>query len=151
MNEPQSLNCKHKLCEIVPNLYVSSLQVARDKKLLKANGITHIVNASQCANAHDVDFAYLAIDIDGDEESDINRHFTRVSRFICTALVNRGKVLLHCAEGVSRSATFALAFFVQKRKMRSRDAFELVKKRRPCVCPNDGFRKQLSTRFRSPL
>jgi protein-tyrosine phosphatase len=51
-------------------------------------------------------------------------------------------VLVHCKEGVSRSATVALAFLMQKRRLTVKDALRQVHDRRD-ICPNDGFLQKL--------
>jgi protein tyrosine/serine phosphatase len=54
-----------------------------------------------------------------------------------------GGVYVHCAAGVSRSATVVIAYLMFREKMCLRMAFDYVKKCRPVVEPNDGFMKQL--------
>ena len=56
---------------------------------------------------------------------------------------NGKKVLIHCAAGVSRSASFTIAYFMKAKKMNYKTAFLLVKKGRLCVQPNEGFVQQL--------
>lgn len=74
----------------------------------------------------------------------ISMHFERVSAWINEAIEQQhGKVLVHCAAGVSRSASLVLAFLIRHRHMKYDDAFALLKKARSCVCPNFGFVRQL--------
>ena len=49
---------------------------------------------------------------------------------------------MNCRQGVSRSATIALAFLMIKRRMTAQDALRMVRAQRE-VCPNDGFLQQL--------
>jgi protein-tyrosine phosphatase len=44
---------------------------------------------------------------------------------------------------MSRSATILIAFLMKEYKLRFKEAFEMVAKKRKCVDPNEGFRKQL--------
>ena len=53
------------------------------------------------------------------------------------------KVLIHCKAGMSRSAAFTIAYFMKSKGLSYKDAYLLVKKKRVCVKPNDGFVKQL--------
>jgi hypothetical protein len=55
----------------------------------------------------------------------------------------KGKVYVHCVQGVSRSATVTLAYLIYTEKMPYQDAFKLVKDRRGIVSPNLGFMVQL--------
>ena len=45
--------------------------------------------------------------------------------------------------GLSRSATIVIAYLMWSQKWKFADALDYVVKRRPLVCPNDGFQKQL--------
>ena len=53
------------------------------------------------------------------------------------------KVLLHCAAGISRSATFMLAYYIAERGMSYTEALSFVKSKRKYISPNSGFRVQL--------
>lgn len=57
-------------------------------------------------------------------------------------LVRAGKVLVHCARGVSRSATLTLAFLMIKEGLTLVEAVEAVRRRRN-ILPNVGFLNQL--------
>jgi dual specificity phosphatase 12 len=54
-----------------------------------------------------------------------------------------GAVFVHCAAGVSRSATIVIAYVMKKHQWDYETAFDFVQKRRPIVYPNEGFIKQL--------
>ena len=55
----------------------------------------------------------------------------------------RGNVLVHCAQGVSRSATIVASYLMRKENMSCNDALAFIKYLRPVSRPNDGFRTQL--------
>lgn len=48
-------------------------------------------------------------------------------------------VLVHCAAGISRSASFVIAYLMKKKKLGMQEALEFVKSRRPGIFPNSGF------------
>ncbi|CAK9097120.1 Tyrosine-protein phosphatase pmp1 [Durusdinium trenchii] len=52
-------------------------------------------------------------------------------------------VMVNCAQGRSRSATFAIALVMATRNLEVEGAYALVKEARPFIRPNDGFLKQL--------
>lgn len=54
----------------------------------------------------------------------------------------KGRVLVHCVSGVSRSAAIVIAFLMLKRRMSFKEAIKSVREKR-CICPNDGFMTQL--------
>ena len=55
----------------------------------------------------------------------------------------RGAVLVHCAAGVSRSATLVLAYLMRRMGWQYLQAFGFVQQRRPYIRPNPGFVLQL--------
>lgn len=57
--------------------------------------------------------------------------------------MKKGRVLIHCNAGVSRSASVTIAYLIKYHKMSYNDAYDHVKMLRPCIQPNDGFRRQL--------
>ncbi|KAG4076733.1 hypothetical protein HA402_002020 [Bradysia odoriphaga] len=65
------------------------------------------------------------------------------NRFIGTAKEQNGKVLVHCNAGVSRSASVVIGYLIMDCGFSFDEAYGLVKLRRSCVRPNDGFLKQL--------
>jgi len=70
--------------------------------------------------------------------------FKEAVEFIDTALATGSSVLVHCARGVSRSATIVLAFLIAKKRLCLRDAFRFLMLQRPVIGPNAGFVEQLA-------
>ena len=58
---------------------------------------------------------------------------------------NNGRpIVVNCAQGKSRSGTFAVALLMHNRDMSAQAALELIQSRRPLVQPNPGFLRQLA-------
>ena len=51
---------------------------------------------------------------------------------------------IHCAAGVSRSASIVIAYVMVTKGLNFEEALKYVQERRPCVDPNDGFRAYLA-------
>ncbi|NXI63913.1 DS13B phosphatase, partial [Anseranas semipalmata] len=137
--------------EVWPNLYVGDLYIARDKAQLSRMGISHVVNAA-AGRFHidtgpkfykDLPVSYYGVEAEDSPNFDLSIYFYPVARYIRAALNSpRGKVLVHCAMGISRSATLVLAFLMICENMSLADAIQAVRSHRG-ICPNSGFLEQL--------
>ncbi|XP_049982894.1 dual specificity protein phosphatase 13A isoform X6 [Alexandromys fortis] len=137
--------------EVWPNLFLGDAYAARDKNRLIQLGITHVVNVA--AGKFQVDtgakfyrgtpLEYYGIEADDNPFFDLSVYFLPVARYIRDALnTPRNRVLVHCAMGVSRSATIVLAFLMICENMTLVDAIQTVQAHRD-ICPNSGFLRQL--------
>lgn len=68
---------------------------------------------------------------------------TETNQIIGNVCKRNGRILVHCNAGVSRSASICIAYLMFQLKMNFDAAFLLVKSKRECIRPNDGFLKQL--------
>ncbi|NXS53542.1 DS13B phosphatase, partial [Brachypteracias leptosomus] len=137
--------------EVWPNLYIGNLHIARDKAQLSQMGISHVVDAA-AKRFHintgpkfykDLSVDYYGVEAEDNPNFDLSIYFYPVARYIRAALNSpRGKVLVHCAMGISRSATLVLAFLMICENMSLVDAIQIVHSHRG-ICPNSGFLKQL--------
>ncbi|KLO10100.1 phosphatases II [Schizopora paradoxa] len=64
-------------------------------------------------------------------------------RFIGERISKGQNVLVHCQQGISRSASIVTAYLMRTRSLSFDDALALVRAQRPCVKPNSGFQKAL--------
>jgi hypothetical protein len=134
---------------IVPQfLYLCGYYEATDEKILQQLNITHIVDATgakmSAAAALKSGIQYLPVQIWDLEGVDITKHFDRVLSFIDAARESNGATVVHCRAGVSRSATFVLAYMLRAGLAESlAAALTLVVTERPYVLPNPSFREQL--------
>jgi len=138
------------LSEIIENqLYLSDSDTAFDKQLLLNNDVTTIINVAaeiQTPFIDDERFSYLVIPLrDSVNQILTYEQFMAVFSFIDSSNSNGKKVLIHCQAGISRSATFAVAYVMWKRKMSVDEAIEYVTSKRRRVAPNFGFLGQLGT------
>mmetsp|Transcript_3039 Transcript_3039/g.5650 ORF Transcript_3039/g.5650 Transcript_3039/m.5650 type:complete len:231 (-) Transcript_3039:224-916(-) len=63
--------------------------------------------------------------------------------FIHQGLKQGESVLVHCAQGKSRSTTATLAYLMAFENKGLKEGLNFVQKRRPMACPNSGFMSQL--------
>ncbi|VDM78227.1 unnamed protein product, partial [Strongylus vulgaris] len=78
----------------------------------------------------------LHIPLLDDESTDLSPYFTTVFKEIDEARKSAGRLLLLCAMGISRSATFAIAYLMCIEKMSLHDAYKHVQYCRNIICPN---------------
>ena len=98
--------------EITQNLYVSGVGPAKDIRVIKHLGITHVVNCASFseANHHEsIGVEYLKLDIVDEEKQRLDDAFNVALPFISAAQGSGGKVLVHCNQGRNRSVAIVAA------------------------------------------
>jgi len=128
-------------------LYLGSGANANDIKLLVRLGITHVV-CMVSGWVPKVDFKEMSINflhlpVFDSPSAQICDHFSRAVEFIDEAKSTNSKVLVHCAAGISRSATIVIAYLMNSHGMSLKAAYEHVYLRRKSIRPNTGFFAQL--------
>ncbi|KAL7848240.1 hypothetical protein AOLI_G00229580 [Acnodon oligacanthus] len=140
--------CNHA-DEVWPRLYIGDQDIASDRRELIKLGITHILNCAQSkwrggAEYYEgMNITYHGIEAHDSPSFDMSVNFYPAAEFIHKALSMGGTVLVHCAVGVSRSATLVLAYLMIRQNMTLVEAIKTVKDHRG-VIPNRGFLRQLS-------
>lgn len=143
-SRPSSTVKANEPVEILPHLYLGSEIHASQKELLQRLGITSIVNVSRnIPNFFEEAFHYKSIPVDDTYTADIGRWFEEAAAFIDSVKNSKGRVLVHCQAGISRSATICLAYLISRHQLRLDEAYEYVKKRRSVISPNFNFMGQL--------
>ncbi|KAH3768117.1 dual specificity protein phosphatase 1 [Pelomyxa schiedti] len=120
---------------IVPNVYLGSLECAKNWHWLKNNGITHILTL----------FKYLVIEVDDTEETLLSAHLDNCIDFIDSAVNNKTSILIHCHAGISRSASVTIAYVAKKMNMSVKDAHTFVHEKRSRILPKTCFLNQIKT------
>lgn len=150
-------DCQRMLDEVISStpsviegrLLLGNAACSKDRASLATARVTHIVNAtSNLPNAFEDDrsISYLRVPVDDSLSSDISSHFDDVVDWMASALSDPyafGTLLVHCQQGISRSATLVIAFLMRERGMTLASALRHVHKRR-WIRPNESFIKQLS-------
>ncbi|XP_050537968.1 dual specificity phosphatase 21 [Daktulosphaira vitifoliae] len=86
---------------------------------------------------------YHKIQVIDNPQTNLRPHIDQVVDLIHQEYLNGGLTVVHCAAGVSRSATFCIAYLIKYRGMDMNKAYRHVAKCRPCINPNRGFIDQL--------
>lgn len=141
----KALQLKHfrSVCsEVLPGqLYISSYQTAANLEALQKNKITHIINAAAdiCDSCFPEQITYCNYYLKDTNQEDISLLFYRTLEWIQAAIDSGGCVLVHCREGVSRSATMVIAYLMWRFSLSFDAGHDRIRKARPICNPNAGF------------
>lgn len=134
------------LSEVLPQLYLTNFKGGESAESLKGVGCTHVaaVGDEFVENSDNAAFGAMPLqfwnaDITDDEHQGeaMADSLRSAALFIKKAIDGGGTVVVHCAAGISRSATVVLGYFLLYRKETLREAFARVITARPCVWPNE--------------
>ncbi|OMJ70016.1 hypothetical protein SteCoe_32103 [Stentor coeruleus] len=131
--------------EIEPGLYLGDMDAARDEELLREYTITYVLGILDnffCMPKFE-GIMYHRIQMADSFQSNIEDHLSEALGFIEQARKEGHNVLVHCAAGISRSASFVIAYMMVKYNMQYDNARDFVRGKRDCIMPNLGFRRQL--------
>ncbi|TNV75434.1 hypothetical protein FGO68_gene13230 [Halteria grandinella] len=133
--------------QITDQIYLSGFEASEHEELVK--NVMKVGAILTVANDIDPKFTdgkieYKLINIIDSEQHNVKQHFMECIEFIKRITEVEGKcILVHCAAGVSRSASVVIAYMMVSRKLKLKEAFTIVKEKRPCIRPNEGFMRQL--------
>ena len=134
--------------QIYQNLYLGEIYHSSNIDFLKKNNIKHILTILEypCVLSHysefnDIKFKHICIR--DRPYVDITRYLTECIDFIKSAHNIGENVYVHCAMGISRSASIVIAYIMETQNVEFDIAFNYVRFKRPQVYPNFGFVCQL--------
>jgi len=127
---------------VIPSLFIGSIHCALNIEALSEFGITHILNASEWPCTFPNAFTYFNIHVRDKEQANILCCIPASNIFIESG-ITKGRVLVHCHGGRSRSAAFVVAYLMYSRTIGYDDALKILRQARPVVSLNRGFEEQL--------
>lgn len=135
------------ITEIIPGLYMSDLSAAESSKTHDYYGITHVLSVMPgnviLPRTSRPSPKTLQIPIRDTPFEELAGHLSQTSAFINDALRKRGCVLVHCVQGMSRSASVIAAYLMAANGWSVREAVDFVRSRSSSAQPNTGFLGQL--------
>ncbi len=139
---PRSIN-QNCIDKILPRLFLGNEEGALNKDTLLNLGFTHILCCTSSPRHYFPDsFTYKFIEIHDNQFVKIIFRFEEAYKFISSGIASGG-VYIHCAAGISRSATLVIAYLMREYRVTYPQAYNFVASKRGCINPNDGFKSQL--------
>lgn len=147
---------------IIPHVYLGCYSNAKDIPTLSKLNITHVVNVAKELPETDMLIQLMTpMSISPSQstrvEANIQRHHVSWSHgqdisstidsaiaLIETAVSSGENVLIHCRQGICRSATLIIAYIMKSRNVRLQDAYSLVQHKSPVIAPNVTLLAQLA-------
>lgn len=144
------------ISEITPNLFLGNGRCAYDPPTLRdnhINAVISLINAplalwtrSKFTDLISTD-RHLWVECVDSSTQDLLVHMHRVCTFIDRMLLpveqKPGVVLVHCDQGVSRSATMVIAYLTREQRKGLEEVLAEVRTKRPRIKPSPNFMDQL--------
>ncbi|KAK4760481.1 hypothetical protein SAY87_005374 [Trapa incisa] len=134
--------------KIAEHIYLGSDAVAKNREILRQNGITHVLNCVGFVSPEyfKEDLVYKTLWLQDSPSEDITSILYDVFDYFEDVREQGGRVLVHCCQGVSRSTSLVIAYLMWREVQSFEDAFQHVKAARGVTNPNMGFACQLLQR-----
>ena len=125
------------MSHILPYLYLGSIKDAKDRRY------NYIVNVSDQSytKPYTPVITLLSDDI---PTYKISKYFSAFNDLMNGFEARRETCLVHCIQGISRSATIVAAYLMYKYNMTPSEAISYIRQKREIVNPNPGFMRQLT-------
>jgi len=137
--------------KVSEGLYLGNEDASLSNEILQKLNISSILIAGNgLKKAFPEQYQYKCFEINDLPDQSIEELFEEANEFISGSLKEKKNVLMHCAQGASRSASFVLAYLMYMDKIGFEEAYQRLKAVRGCVNLNEGFRIQLK-RFEEKL
>ncbi|KAK9113601.1 hypothetical protein Syun_020398 [Stephania yunnanensis] len=139
------LNKDKECSRIADHIYLGSEAVAKNREILRQNGITHVLNCVGfvCPEYFKSDLVYKTLWLQDSPSEDITSILYDVFDYFEEVREMGGRVLVHCCQGISRSTSLVIAYLMWRDGQSFEDAFQFVKSARGVTNPNIGFACQL--------
>ncbi|KAE8721366.1 Dual specificity protein phosphatase PHS1 [Hibiscus syriacus] len=133
---------------ITRTLFIGGALAARSAYTLQHFGITHVLclcsnEIGQADSQYNDLFEYKNFSIYDNVDSNISSIFEEVCDFIDHVEQIGGRVLVHCFEGKSRTATVMIAYLMLRKNLTLLEAWNSLKRAHRRAQPNDGFARIL--------
>ena len=131
---------------IVDKLFIGDVYASSNYFNLHSKSVSHILTLTKDIKPKfPEEFEYLVIHIEDTKDEELLIHLPKAIEFIKCGMENGTGVLVHCQQGISRSASIVIAYLMATKKKSFKHVFKMIKEKRPIVKPNQNFIDQLQT------
>ncbi|KAF9260916.1 phosphatases II, partial [Marasmius fiardii PR-910] len=146
IQEGQSFEWKN-VDAIIPNkLYLGNIKAARSTRSLAERRVTHMVSVCSDpvpAELPESGIHHMRVPVEDVDYADLLIWLPSAVRFIHEAIRSGGTVLVHCVEGLSRSAAVIAAYIMWSSRVNATQAIDTIRRVRYQIWINAGFQEQL--------
>ncbi len=130
-----------QISRITNKIFIGNSDSSKDYKLLSENSITDVlIVGSYLHEFFPNNLNYKTIEIEDEIYEDISLYFKEAFQFIEKC---KGRILIHCFAGNSRSPSFVIAYLMQRDKQTFEKVYKFIRNKRPSVDINSGFKEIL--------
>lgn len=137
--------------EILPRLFISDLAFVENPALLSSYRISHILSVMPDSifrpppSLLQIQPVRFQISVEDLPFSELAEHLPGTTSWIWNALSSspEARVVVHCAEGISRSVSVVAAYLMATQGWAPMQAIDFIKSKRRTANPNFGFIQQL--------
>ncbi len=126
--------------EIIPGLWLGNVNASKDVNFIKNNNIQVVFNCTKNLEFSPIIPEKYRLPLDDNLEEDEIRNMSLWSNDIAFKIMSNylaGKtILVHCMAGMQRSAAAVAIFLIAYKGMRSTEAIQFIKERRPIAFRN---------------
>ena len=133
--------------EVLPDLFVCGLNYTK-LSTLEENSIKTVLTIREFAlpvEPH-TGIQYHFYKLEDTTNQNLAQYFPEITRVI-TAGLQRGRVLVHCQAGISRSVSGIICYMISTFNLTFDTALEIMRSNHRFSMPNMGFREQLETLY----
>jgi len=136
------------ISEILPFLYLGDALAAMNWEVIKERNIKTVINCAKELETRNK-FTNNGVEYFNVPVRDNPGFATKIASFFhgSAEAILKGKkiggVLVHCSAGASRSPTIVLSYLILGEKMSAKEAWELLKSKRPIIEPQPTFMKKI--------
>ncbi|PRW33102.1 Dual specificity phosphatase 12 [Chlorella sorokiniana] len=145
--------------EVAPGLFIGGIASLDHLQQLHITHVVSVVNEPATVTHAQLEGRQRhLVDVADTEETNLLQHLPAAVAFVAAALSSSGsgsgsssggnRVLIHCAQGVSRSAAVAVAYLMARSPgLEPEAALAALRQKYPAASPNAGFMRQLELFF----